>query len=1121
MRMPGPPSWLFDDMNGTFEARLRRTTMTTRTSKGDGREITVSNTIAIIETKFNYDTLDRLYYPSFVGLERQVTGSTSYVIFEVVSVNPTHYQMLGMDVSMPTLLRREYLDTINESWGKSQETWIDLAAIPTWYITKFEDGDVKFDHTRLVPLAGARVHLLSKKAVQKFLCYEDGESAGDMIGFDLPLRMRMENLIRFHAGLFGFSVDHDEPIMYRQDGVVRLRKIGDLVDEFYNGEKEGPVSTSSIEVVSFDQNSFEVKWSPLQYVFRHRFKGKLLKFRTRTGRSVAVTPAHSLFVLRDGKVRTVPASEISVGDFLVGSREVPENHGQNARFDLIQVFAREKGIHLTFESREQTPKIPGPSDRRSWYWKNRRSIPIEYLPVVPQAELREAKIGYKGCRYPLPTELEVDKEIAELLGYYVAEGHLSILEGEDYRVVFTLGSNDQQIIEDLTRLLRRKFGITPSVRPHGERGVRISFSHRLLAELLDWCVGRGAGNKRLPEIILNSPPDVRSAFLRAWVRGDYAVTVSESLMSGILYLLLMEGCVGTSSEWEYSSPPVIEGRAVRPSLRYQLKFPRADEILNQRIRSQRGRSEPIFPARALPKDLIRIYSHPSHIKKGNLRANDALISNIQARVETLLSYADSPAKRIDEARHDGFYRTNMGKYIRNESGTIRATSLLLSLREKIAQVVRIAASHLVFLEVLSVEEVDPSSQYVYDVSVPGRENFLAGFGGIFCHNTGSGKSNLAGSLIRKAMNSDRALTVIVFDVAGEYPVHLVDLLNSDGRIVSNETIENAEQFYNSQAIPESLEEQADATRIRGALEKIYRSGVVQKLSLQEGGGLDLAWISQLLERTVSDVKAGGTTAKIALEKLSAIFYGKRGLQPGTRISDLESDAKTELTALLREIYERSHEKSGLRSEVDQILNQLEAPGSAVEDVGPTPEKLAYELATGRSPRLTVLYLPEPTAARMAAGRLIDRLLYLRKKIGSRGRILVVLDEAQEYIPDNPTEKNYTLASNYAVEKLLRQGRKYRVHCWLATQRVAHLNVSALQQLHSYFVSTLPRTYDRMVVADSFALPYEVLERSAQLETGEWIFVSYKATKQKNVPVFLKTENNEDVVAEYLKSRKTD
>ena len=127
-----------------------------------------------------------------------------------------------------------------------------------------------------------------------------------------------------------------------------------------------------------------------------------------------------------------------------------------------------------------------------------------------------------------------------------------------------------------------------------------------------------------------------------------------------------------------------------------------------------------------------------------------------------------------------------------------------------------------------------------------------------------------------------------------------------------------------------------------------------------------------------------------------------------------------------------------------------------------------------------------------------------------------MDEAQEYIPDEHSPKDYTTQSYRAVEQLLRQGRKYRLHCWMATQRVARLNVNALQQLHSYFVSTLPRMYDRMVIADAFALPYEVLERSADLGTGEWLFVSFKAAKQRNVPVFLRTEDNEGYVAQSMK-----
>jgi DNA helicase HerA-like ATPase len=124
---------------------------------------------------------------------------------------------------------------------------------------------------------------------------------------------------------------------------------------------------------------------------------------------------------------------------------------------------------------------------------------------------------------------------------------------------------------------------------------------------------------------------------------------------------------------------------------------------------------------------------------------------------------------------------------------------------------------------------------------------------------------------------------------------------------------------------------------------------------------------------------------------------------------------------------------------------------------------------------------------------------------------VVLDGAQEFIPDRALKNDYSDESNRAVEALLRQGRKYRAHCWLSTQRVAHLNVNALQQLHSYFVSTLPRLYDRIVIADAFSLSYDLLEKTTELDTGQWLFVSYKATKQKSVPAFIQSPNNEDIL----------
>ena len=572
----------FDEMGGEFDARLKRNTITTRTSKSDGRELTVSNPLAILEAKFSYKVLDRLYFPSFVAIERAVDGEKKYVLYEIVGVSPTHYQLSGIDSSMPTLLRKEYLDTIKESWGKSQETWIDLAAIPTNYLATIDGADIQFIRAPFAPLPGAQAWLLSKPAVEKFLCVAGGDRIGMMQGFDLPFTIDMDNLIRYHSGFFGF--------------------------------------------------------------------------------------------------------------------------------------------------------------------------------------------------------------------------------------------------------------------------------------------------------------------------------------------------------------------------------------------------------------------------------------------------------------------------------------------------------------------------------------------------TGTGKSNLTSALLRVALTRDPTLTVVVIDIAGEYSVNLLDLLSSDSRVITSEIFDKEQEFITSQAIPESLEEVLGRSAVERSLAEVWARGV-ERLSLQEGGGIDLGWIQQLLENTVDSAKAGGTAAKIALSRLTVEFYEKAGHRQTTKLTDLDEKSRKNLAAMLTDLTQKVHEKSGLKSEIDLILEMLES-GDFGSSFAPklSPEKLAEQLAKGQAPRLNILYLPEPVDARTAAERLIKRLLFLKKKLGNKQRVLIVLDEAQEYIPDDPSDREHTSKSNKAVEQLLRQGRKYRVHCWMATQRVARLNVNALQQLHSYFVSTLPRMYDRMVIADAFALPYEVLERSADLGTGEWLFVSFKAAKQRNVPVFLKTENNEALVA---------
>jgi len=102
-----------------------------------------------------------------------------------------------------------------------------------------------------------------------------------------------------------------------------------------------------------------------------------------------------------------------------------------------------------------------------------------------------------------------------------------------------------------------------------------------------------------------------------------------------------------------------------------------------------------------------------------------------------------------------------------------------------------------------------------------------------------------------------------------------------------------------------------------------------------------------------------------------------------------------------------------------------------------------------------------------------------------------------------------------VETLLRQGRKYGLGACIATQRIAYLNTNALQQLHTYFVGTLPRPYDRQLVSNTFMIDQGILEKTLEFAPGEWLLSSYIATGIENVPIFIKADNAEKEIEKHL------
>jgi len=167
-------------------------------------------------------------------------------------------------------------------------------------------------------------------------------------------------------------------------------------------------------------------------------------------------------------------------------------------------------------------------------------------------------------------------------------------------------------------------------------------------------------------------------------------------------------------------------------------------------------------------------------------------------------------------------------------------------------------------------------------------------------------------------------------------------------------------------------------------------------------------------------------------------------------------------------------------------------------------------------RLLCLSISEPaTIKRLVIDLAQDLLLKRKRQFKVKPYILFVWDEAQEFLANPSNVSGIDKICSLEVERLLRQGRKYGLGGCIATQRIAYLNTNALQQLHTYFVSTLPRPYDRGLISNTFMIDKTILEKTLEFVPGEWLLSSYLATGMANVPIFIKADNAEAEVEKYL------
>lgn len=362
-----------------------------------------------------------------------------------------------------------------------------------------------------------------------------------------------------HEGVTN-SVTGNTAVMVRIDGVAKLARIGELIDDLMEKHREfvqveGVESLrtfdENLEVLCFDKSTLNMKYKRAKSVHRHKLGHgeKLFLVRAVGGREVTATKHHSLFTLRYGEVVPVRVEELREDNPIIVPRSW-ETEGFAEKINLLDEvlklpaeLTKDVSLYgvkkLLYSDRELLRKVKAPLSRHDRhytfysYYMSRDRLPINLLRHL-DADERKAfhgcRISWRNCRHKLPVFMDIDDDLMVILGLYSAEGCTRSNLQQTY---FSFGSHERELVDYLSKAVERKFKIRPGVHPAHETAVNLVISSKFVAFLLKYVfnAGSSAEDKKLPEIVFNAPSRLREKYLLAYVSGDgYPTALGLKLM---------------------------------------------------------------------------------------------------------------------------------------------------------------------------------------------------------------------------------------------------------------------------------------------------------------------------------------------------------------------------------------------------------------------------------------------------------------------------------------------------------------------------------------------------------------------------------------------------------------